>query len=500
MTVTKEHIHSITAILLFTVVGFLVYAPVLGNTFLSDDYDSLYRIFIEKRIIYREFLRPMIDITFYFNFLISGLSPGSYYIFNVLTHICNAFLLFRFVRGINMCSERDRFEFALIPSFLFLIYPFHNESISWLSGRLSSMACFFALLSLLLARRKNGGMTIFFSILCYLAGLLCYESIIILPILIFIVNWPWYKSQNKIIPYSLYWLCAIFGYLLTKFFLSGRITGSYGSRVADDNILQKILNTGKVLGRLFLPPSDNQYLLIVSAIGVLLLLIALHVYLFKSGTFKDTTRIYYRSVLICLAISLLIPVAFGVSTRTSEGDRLLYFPSCFLCILIGSWLIALCKKSFNRWLALIVITFYCTSLLEINNRHWIKASVAANTIMNIIKSKKSNNITFINMPDELEGAFVFRNGFRKALVINKIDTGKIRVFNYLTRSDYLKTGPVIRPVLKDSIWTIFPFISVLVDSRDTVRIMNEINKETLAVKKERNSMYYWNKEALIRLF
>ena len=74
-----------TVIFLFTAVGFVIYFPLLGNGFLSDDYDSLYRIYVQKRILYKEFLRPMIDISFYVNYLISGLSAWSYYLFNMLS-------------------------------------------------------------------------------------------------------------------------------------------------------------------------------------------------------------------------------------------------------------------------------------------------------------------------------------------------------------------------------------------------------------------------------
>src|SRR5579863_164610 len=98
----------IFVILLFTVVGFAIYIPILGNGFLSDDYDSLYRIYIQKRILYKEFLRPMIDISFYFNYLISGLSAWSYYLFNISVHVINALLVFRFAAGFVLFSKKDQ--------------------------------------------------------------------------------------------------------------------------------------------------------------------------------------------------------------------------------------------------------------------------------------------------------------------------------------------------------------------------------------------------------
>ena len=80
----KKYTPPIVLIVLFTAIGFILYYPILGNTFLSDDYDSLYRLFIEKRILYREYLRPMIDVSFYFNYLISGFSPRGFYVFNIV--------------------------------------------------------------------------------------------------------------------------------------------------------------------------------------------------------------------------------------------------------------------------------------------------------------------------------------------------------------------------------------------------------------------------------
>ena len=499
LTGKKEYSQFITVIFLFTITGFILYYPVLGNTFLSDDYDSLYRIYIEKRILYRDFLRPMIDISFYFNYFISGLSPGSFYVFNVVLHIINALLLFRFTLTLQMVGEKDQFWFALVSSSLFLIYPFHNESISWLSGRLSSMACFFALLSLLLSVKNKGRLFIFLSIGSYLLGLLCYESIILLPVIIMALNWRHYTSKQKIISYSFCWITATGIYFVARYFLSGVITGNYGNGLADDNFKQKLLNIGKVTGRLFLPPSENQQLLTTLTILLFILLVALHIWIFYNKIFKDIARTGYLVILTSLVISLFIPFAFSISTRTSESDRLLYFPSCFFCILAGSWLMVLCKKSLSRLLVSVTIIFYCVWFLEINNQHWVRASDAAKAIMNACKNKERQNVVFINMPDEIEGAFVFRNGFRKALIINRIDTSSVMVFNYLKRPDYVKTVNIIIPAVKDSLLTIFPFTHVSVDSRNRVDITSTINNRTVTVEKERNLIYYWNKEKLVRL-
>src|SRR5438067_1228373 len=131
-----------------TILAVILYYPILGNTFLSDDYDSLYRIIIEKRILLKEFFRPLIDVSFYLNYLISGMNSRSFYIINLIIHIVNAFLLYRFALKFTLFEEKRQFVFAYLSAVLFLVYPFHNEGVVWLTGRISSMATMFALLGM----------------------------------------------------------------------------------------------------------------------------------------------------------------------------------------------------------------------------------------------------------------------------------------------------------------------------------------------------------------
>ncbi len=486
--------------LLFSVICFIIYSPVLGNDFLSDDYDSLYRIYIQKRILYREILRPMIDLSFYFNYMLSGLSPSSYYLFNISVHIINALLIFRFLSGFTLFSKRDQYLFACLGGFLFLIYPFHNESVVWLSGRLSSMACLFAMISLIIANERTGMKSVFASGFFYLVGLLCYESIIFLPAIILIVTWLKEKSFKKLIIPGFFWLLTIGSYLLTRFVLSGEITGIYGDRLFDHHIKQKILSAGKIFGRLFLPGSESSYILLsISLVVFLFVLLILTIIL--TGKFKKgDDKLKYVALLALLLISLIIPVAFGVSTRTSEGDRLLYFPSCFLCMLIAGAIIWISESKVYRLITILSISVYFICFLEINNHQWVKASRAARTILNSIRNKGQENIVLINIPDELEGAFVFRNGFMKALKVHKMDTAGIKIMNFLKRSDYLKTGEIIHVQVKDSTMTIYPDVRIVNHMNGFLQLTNSQNKSSLDIRKDRNLIYYWNKAELIRLF
>ncbi len=122
-------------LLTFLLGTFVFYFPVLKNGFVADDYASLYRITIEKKILYKEFLRPLIDISFYFNYLLSGLHPTGYYLFNFCIHALSAYMVFVVAKDFPLFVGNRQFFFAWMAGTIFLVYPFHNESIRLVIGQ-----------------------------------------------------------------------------------------------------------------------------------------------------------------------------------------------------------------------------------------------------------------------------------------------------------------------------------------------------------------------------
>src|SRR5258708_37627135 len=122
--------------LLFAVGTLLIYFPVLGNGFLTDDYASLYRILVEKQMLYRESMRPLIDISFYLNWLISGLHPLGYYLFNLLVHAFTCFMVYRVAMDLPLIAA-DRRGGGLLaagPSFFFFSFSFFSGGWVWRGG------------------------------------------------------------------------------------------------------------------------------------------------------------------------------------------------------------------------------------------------------------------------------------------------------------------------------------------------------------------------------
>jgi hypothetical protein len=293
---------------------------------------------------------------------------------------------------------------------------------------------------------------------------------------------------------------VIFFYLLIRFLLSGEITGNYGSRLSDNHFLQKCLNTGKVFGRLFLPGSEHQSLLTALTIVICFFTITITGFILRNKNQSNANKSKWIVLMAFALITLLIPIAFGVSTRTSEGDRLLYFPSCFICMLLIAAILLIFKNASVRWLWFSGITIYFLCFLEINNMRWVKASKAAESILETVRNRGTKNVILMNVPDELEGAFVFRNGLVKALEINKTDTSKVKIMNYLKRADYLKTGQIIPVRMIDSTLIIYPECMIALHGDQYIQLTNTQNNSSVSIRKDRNLLYYWNKEALIGIF
>lgn len=475
-------------------VGFLLYMPILDNAFLSDDYDSLFRIVVEKRVIVKEFFRPMIDWTFYFNYMLSGMDPFGYYLLNLLVHVINPFLVYRLTTNLlQKESPGNREKAALISGFLFLVYPFHNEGVVWLTGRLASISCLFALLAtnILFSKISSALKGIFF-VLFYFTGLLAYESILLLPFILLCFWWRSSKSPKEIAKAGLVSAMLVAGYLLIRYLFSEAVYGGYGERMLTGGPTEILLKFLKTFGRAILPPLERSGLLVTLFAVVMGMLIWGSIRLFKNKN-AGVYRYYLVRIGLAFLLSMTIPVLFGVSTRTSEGDRLLYFPSVFLAIMVAQGLMQISHK-FLRRASLALVSVYFVGFLMVNNAKWEKASTASEAILTAVMENKEKQSVIINLPDELEGAFVFRNGFHKALYLRGADTGSVTVNNYLTRLDYLEiNGRVGIDSLPGSFFIAPVTIITPQEDGEIVKIENIASGKSKMVNTKTDVLFFWNK-------
>ncbi|PWT78021.1 MAG: hypothetical protein C5B59_02630 [Bacteroidetes bacterium] len=484
----------------FVAASFLLFLPNINRSFASDDFRVLKRIAIDKIIWIKGFFRPVSDFTLHLNYLLGGFNPAGYYLFNILIHGINSFLLFRFCLSLKF-SENDSRQtlFAFIASLLFLTYPFHTEGIVWILGRGASMATTFGLSALLIVmsdwpeKRK-----ILLTSICYFLGLATYESIILLPIIILVLLYRQGMTRRKLVIWTVSMIATLVIHLLIRVEIAGSIAGSYGESFLHIRPLHYIGNFFKVTGRLFLPPVYQSRSFVLLFIPLILLL-SLLFFLFIRGNKKNPLLVtYFSKLIIALSIASIVPILFSVSTKTSESDRFLYFPSCFLCCSISFLIINLFVTRLGLFLSIVPLTLYNVFFLEKSNLNWMKASSITKDILASIQSQDSSkNIFFINLPGDLEGAFIFRLGLKDALLINKVDPSRLTIVNNLNSEQIRGLPGEIRTEVKSNEIDIPPVVTIKKDRQENNTSVT--NDHICLYPSNESIILYWDKQKVVRL-
>ena len=416
--------HVGLVLLLCMAVAFTLSLPVLPLSFFADDFLAVWRIGVlgERSV---SFFRPLSELTLWINHLVVGTSPAGYRAFNVMVHAVNGTLLYLLVKRVpGLQEQRHTTGMALVAAALFLVYPYHNESVIWIVGRGTSIATLFTLTGLVIL---NSGMTerakLLLVLACYFLGALAYESMLLFPVLIVPLLFRGCDEQR---PFRkrLFWLliATTILHFLIRWAFTGQIANAYGNEFFGRPWSAYPLNAAKVLGRLFLPPSADEHTQLVR-FGLLVTLLVVAASLFWRRFWNDRSlRSTVLDLLWMLGISGLVGVIAGVSTRTSESDRFLYMPSAFLCVLIATILFTL-LHGFLRWTTVVLLLIGSFLLLQRDNANWIAASATIERIVKEVPGSSTKGRLFVNgLPEEVNGAFVLRHGFHEALLLAGRDT------------------------------------------------------------------------------
>ncbi len=428
----------------FLFITFILYFPILSKGFVSDDFTVLYRLINSRDFTPPGFFRPGADLSLYSTYLLSGLNPVAYNATNLGIHVLNAWLVFLVCSKFFFSGSGVKSSLPLVASVIFLLFPFHQEPIVWVLGRGILLASFFALLSLyILLGSTNFKLSVFVAALLYFLSLLCYESGIFIPAIALLIL----KSQK---PESkkLYRMMVIFGiafiaHVLLRIYFSGSVIGVYGKELNSFAPGQFLYEYVKFWLRLVMVPLSNIY----AFLGISLSIISLLIY----AGYKLVKRDHHsRGLVIGLAfiliITFLIPASFGITIRTSEGDRFLYFPSIFFSIFLGL------VFSFRKKLVPFFVGSYALAsifLIILNNQGWINSSEKVESIIGMIKENSGSKMIIYNLPGSKNGKYIFRNGFGEALYLNNIDTAGIYV-NNIVEEDLPGLNQVVNPPVRKS--------------------------------------------------
>lgn len=436
--------------LLFLTAGVVLFAPILGAFFLSDDFTLLEAI---KNggplgIWWRgaNFFRPLVASSLYLDYRLYGLHPFGFHLTNVLLHSGCAFFVYRIAAALTL----DRLT-ALLSGVAFVALPAHSESVSWISGRTDILASLFALAALDVWMRRDGRTSrLVLALLLSFVGLCAKESVITLCAIVFFWDWLLARPATAARPRSHRMLgVAAFVtaggvYLAVRRAVLGKWLGGYGAAVHFKPDLPQVL-VNLVLFPLraitapipvALLPRDasttgvqqavmqslRQQLPLWALLPILAAAVAAGLWVLwrviqrVRGRLGRPQLLTLGFLLAATYLALLPVLSLSVSLLGSEGERFLYFPSAFLVIAVVALLRFILRGAAMQRTVFALLLFFYVAMLGYSNHNWRRAGTLSERIITqLLQEPAEPPLLLINLPDNIGGAFVLRNGVEAAL-------------------------------------------------------------------------------------
>ena len=365
-------------------ITFLAFIPVLKAGFVSwDDGEYVYQNSNLKDSNLRLLLttpmqgnyHPLTMLSLFINYMISGFGPWSYHLFNLLIHLINCFLVFRFA----MLLSNKNTVIAFTTAILFGIHPVHVESVAWVSERKDVLYTLFFVAGLIAytkyadtLSRKQYLLTILFFIL----SLLSKPSAVVFPLALLCIDLLRKRTMNLklFIEKSPFFILALGMGIAT--YLAQREAGSLGK--IHFEIINKILygfyGIMMYIVKMFLPvklsvfypfPPLNQSLSIAYYIAPVFF-IGLAIVFFYS--LKKNRAIAFG--ILFYLVNLLLVLQFLPVGSAVIAQRYTYVPYIGLFYAIG-WIIDRLVRSntFKAWRIIFPVVFILSILT------WKQASV-----------------------------------------------------------------------------------------------------------------------------
>jgi hypothetical protein len=410
-------IKNIHVLLFLMLAGFVMYAPVLNTSFFSDDFLVLSRL-MKADFNAVIFFRPLSDLSIYADHLLWKNSAPGFHVSSLLIHIGTAFLVYLVSTEFFLLAglpENTNKTTAAAAALFFLVYPFHNETVVWIVGRGILLATAFSLVSMFFyLRARNRISYLLLSALFYFMALFGYESPLPLPLIILLIELLLKKNYRSWWMVTSLLLGALLLHLLTRYCFLGSFSGKDVYFRLNTSLPELLLNVCRLVYRSVLPPMQHTAMAMLTLVVIIT---ACLVFYFKTAKRVVFQRAVITTVLMYLA-ALLPLVTVGIDTHDAEGGRFLYFPSVFFIWMIICFFQTACVTLSARKVALTLVYVYFGCFLAIGNRHWVHASGIIKRILNNPAAVQTNGkLYIIDMPDNLNGAYIFRNGFRQAFEI-----------------------------------------------------------------------------------
>ena len=433
LTRNERNLHS-AVLATFPVIAVACYASVSRSFFLSDDFALLAQAraggFSSVWQQAQEGLyRPVTMVTFVLDASIWRLDPLGFHATNIALHLLSgllASLLSVQLLGQVSFPGVTNGQAALATGVVFLVLPSHAEAVSWISGRTDVVSTLLSLVSMVayvsFLRTLRAPEIVLSLAACSLA-LFAKESALVLPMLIVTLSLllplegRFRASRAVAVKAAAGFVVVLLAYLVVRSLVIGSVVGGY----AGQRVVSFPHQFMKFAARAALPPLPvvpSQSPAVVAFLVASMALLVVFVVRTGRSTSLISELLHSRiwAIVACLFVVAALPIGnLGVSWVDTQGERFLYLPSVFVAMGI-TFLAARVIGNRRTWLGAttLLVLFYASSLVN-SNRAWREAGQLSRRIVTDIAAAGGSQTVVVNVPDNIRGAYVYRNGLKDAL-------------------------------------------------------------------------------------
>jgi len=166
---------------------------IVDNVFIKNShyYAWLWKGYVTSSTIPKGMCRPVLMLTFIFNYLSAGLAASGYRIVNILLHFLNGIFLYSLLKLIRPSAPK---LFLFLITAVFIAHPINTEAVIYISSRSDLLTAFFLLGAMILWIKKRP----FLSLAVYALALLTKETGLCFPMLVFAWDWTQMRSIKKV--------------------------------------------------------------------------------------------------------------------------------------------------------------------------------------------------------------------------------------------------------------------------------------------------------------
>jgi hypothetical protein len=384
-----------------------IYGSMLGTGLLSDDFGLLARAGAGQLTMGNEFFRPLPFLVWSTESWLGGAAGLLFHLTNVLVHGLNAVLVGAVARSAGLSTTAQAMAVAV-----FLLHPVGVEAVVWISALPDGLATTGTLVTVLGSLSGSAVVTG----MGLAIAVLSKESGVAAPLIALVVCWA--AGRRLRLPLAGLGIVVPF-VLLRVWFLP--LPGEYVS--APTGYLLKEL-VSRTIGGLAAPWGSAE----MSAFGPMLTAAtcaacALVVVSAARGSIGERARLVLAGAAWALLATAPVYSYLFVSEHM-EGSRYLYLASGGWALGLAALVAAQADGNSRMW-RVVALTLTAVvvagSLLAVQVRlqAWHDAAAIRDEVLasaaRVLTDPRCETVMVTGLPEDVRGAFVFRNGFAEAL-------------------------------------------------------------------------------------